>query len=565
MSDKEVKNKQEDTAEEKYVSNYDKKMQRRQAEKARAAKEKKRGRIVGIALLVVAAGFLLSFPIRTAMTLYGTYITVGGEKVTRVEFDYNFNIIYNEYVSSYGSYLSYFGLDTSQDLSTQAYSDTLTWKDYFDEQAVSNLINNRAMKAEADAAGFEYDTDEEYDTYVENVKTAASEAGLTTNEYVKELYGDYATLGRIEDYVCSSIRLQAYYEEVEESKAPADDEIETYYEENPDSYDSIDYYVQIIEAELPTEPTELADTTETTDSTTTDTATDSTTADTTTTDGTTTTDSTTTDTTTEDTEYEPSEAEIEKAMSDAKELADAAVDTVTADGTLTEGAAYSDTPTVTRTWLFDAARAEGDTTVVEDETNNQYYVLSFVQRYRDDTPTVSVRVILDEESDGQAILDEWAAGEATEESFAALADQYNNADYSLPDGGLLEELTPGSLTDQISEWMFADGRAAGDTTAIETDGGYTYVIYYVSSGDPSWKISIRSTLTSEAMSEYMDEITADVTVEDPKGNLNYLAVEASEAAAESESTESTETTESTESTDSMDSTESTEATESSAN
>lgn len=550
MSDKEVKKNPEDTQEkeqqpEKYVSNYDKKLQRRQAEKEKAAKEKKRGRIVGIVLLVLVVGFILSFPIRTAMTLYGTYITVNGEKITRVEYDYNFNVIYSNYVSSYGTYLSYFGLDTSADLSTQAYSDTLTWKDFFDEEAVSNLISSYALKAQADEAGFEYDTDEEYDTFVSTLKTAASEAGVTTTEYVKEVYGDYATLGRIEKYVRNSIRLDAYYSEVEESKAPTDEEVEAYYEENTDSYDSVDYYVLSFDAELPTEPTELADTTEE-DTTSTDT-------DTTTTD----------DTTTEDEEYEPSEAEIEKAMEDAKVLADAAEATVAEEGTLTEGVTYSSATSVIRDWLFEEGRAEGDTTVIEDETNYRYYVLSFVQRYRDETPTANVRVIMLEEGDGQAILDEWAAGDATEDSFAELADEYNG-DNGVSDGGLYEGLTEDSLNETVAEWIFADGRAAGDTTTITTESGYIYVIYYVGDGDPSWKTSIQSTLTSDAMSEYMDEICTDVEVEDPKGNLNYLAVEASEAAA-SEAAAESEAAESTETTDSTESTESTEATESSAN
>jgi hypothetical protein len=58
-------------------------------------------------------------------------------------------------------------------------------------------------------------------------------------------------------------------------------------------------------------------------------------------------------------------------------------------------------------------------------------------------------------------------------------------------------------------------------------------------------MSIRDLLLSQAMTEYLEGISQSVTLEDPKGNLNYLKVEAaaSEAAAgESESGENQEDT-----------------------
>lgn len=46
------------------------------------------------------------------------------------------------------------------------------------------------------------------------------------------------------------------------------------------------------------------------------------------------------------------------------------------------------------------------------------------------------------------------------------------------------------------------------------------------------------------MSQHMQDITADVTVEDPKGKLNYLKVQAEEsAAAETAAAETQEITE----------------------
>ena len=43
--------------------------------------------------------------------------------------------------------------------------------------------------------------------------------------------------------------------------------------------------------------------------------------------------------------------------------------------------------------------------------------------------------------------------------------------------------------------------------------------------DPEWKISIRNTMLSEAMSEYVEALTENYVVEDPEGKLKYLIVE----------------------------------------
>ena len=59
----------------------------------------------------------------------------------------------------------------------------------------------------------------------------------------------------------------------------------------------------------------------------------------------------------------------------------------------------------------------------------------------------------------------------------------------------------------------------------------SYVVYFVGEGDPEWKISIRDTLQSEALTEYLSEISKAYEVSDSKGNLKYLEIQASESAA----------------------------------
>ena len=520
---------QKEQTEQKVMTKYDRKVQKRKEEKEKEKKEERISTTVGIVFLVALVCLVASFPIRTYLATHETYVVINGEKVNKVEFDYVYNTSKNNYITQYGSYLSYFGLDTSKDLSTQMYSETLTWQDYFEQNAVESLKQNKALMAEAKAAGFTYDTTDEYNTFKETIKTSAASAGISEKEYVRSIYGSYATMGRIEEYVKNDMVMNAYYQKLQEDNAPSDDEIQSYYEENKATYDSVDYRLTTIEADLPTEPTELADPVE-------ETAADTTGS----TDGTAATDST------QDTAYQPSDAEIAKAMEDAKVLADDAEQTVAKDGEAHENEKKSSVNYLISDWLFDDARKAGDTTVITNDNSHCYYAVAFEKRYLDETPSADVRVIIPtEDKTGEEILEEWKNGAATEDSFAELCKKYTQDTSAVENGGLFEQVTKTGMTEELSNWIFDSSRQAGDTVAI-TVSDSTYVLYYIGQDQPEWKINIKNTLVSDTMSQHMQDITADVTVEDPKGKLNYLKVQAEESAAAETETATAETQEITE-------------------
>lgn len=506
MSKSEKKKQESTESQEKVVTRYDLKMQRRAEQKKKEEREKKITTVAGILLVVGLVCLVASFPIRTWVTVHGTYITVGDEKVSRVEFDYNYNLVLNNYMSQNFYFLSLIGLDLSGDLSRQMFSETLTWKDFFEEMAVDNLMRTKALKKEMASSGFTVDVDEEYAEYRQLLQDQASALGMTVNAYVQEIYGTYATLSRIQDFVKESLMTTAYYNHVRDEKKPSDQEITDYYEENKDSYDSVDYRIITVNAELPTEPTELADPVEETDEASTESE--------------------------EETEYEPSEAEIEFAMQQAKAEADEAEKTVLTEGELNENMLQSVVYSSLREWLFDSARTSGDTTVIEDTTNNCYYVLAFVDRYLDQTPSADLRIIMTMDGNPQAILDEWKAGAATEESFAALADQYNDPTYIDSEGGLVEGQVPSGLPEELENWIHDSSRTAGDAAAITLEESEaSYVLYYIGQNDPLWKLEVRETLLDDIiMVDYIDEILENIEVKDLKGRLNYLIVLAKEEA-----------------------------------
>lgn len=498
--------KETEEKQKKTVTKYDLKVQRRKEQKAKEERDKKIGRAVGILLAVALVCFVASFPIRTFLTVKGTYITVDGESVSRVEFDYNYNVAMSNYLSGEGAWLQYMGIDLSGDLSRQMYSEDMSFKDYFDEMTVEQIAQNKALAREGKAAGFVHDTAEDYKEYMDALREYASEEGVSAKEYIQSMYGPFATESRVKPFVERMMYANAYYESVVEAMTFTQDQIQQYYDEHKRDHDRIDFRLSIVDAQLPTEPTELADPVETPapaeggSSETAGTGTDGT-----------------------QSVYTPSEAEIAKAMETARAEAEKLEKTIKTEGAQTVGAAYSDATYLLREWLFSEERKAGDTTVIEDSTANRYYVLAFEKRYRNESLSADARVIVTSDGNGQEILDEWKNGAADEASFAALCDKYG--DGSTLEGGLYEGIVVSNLSDELKDWFSDSSRVGGDTAVISPEGSnYSYVIYYVAANQPEWLLSIENTLRSNRATEYLDGLVDSVSVEDKKGNLNYLKV-----------------------------------------
>lgn len=158
--------------------------------------------------------------------------------------------------------------------------------------------------------------------------------------------------------------------------------------------------------------------------------------------------------------------------------------------------------------------------LTEDEVSAYYdenadtYAESGIEK--DDSVYVNVRHILVKfaddaveedyptyEAEAQAILDEWLAGEATEESFGELANQ-RSADSDGTDGGLYEYVYEGQMVKEFNDWCFDDSRQAGDYAIVQTTYGY-HVMYFCDS-IPVWYAHAESDAETEWLSEKVDEI-----------------------------------------------------------
>ena len=100
----------------------------------------------------------------------------------------------------------------------------------------------------------------------------------------------------------------------------------------------------------------------------------------------------------------------------------------------------------------------------------------------------------------QDILDQWLAGDATEDSFAALAMEKSEDPGSVNYGGLYQGLTADtSFLTEYKNWYMDESRQPGDYGLVKTTAGY-HVMYY-SGSEPIWYYYCREMLVSEEIAK----------------------------------------------------------------
>lgn len=501
------KEKQTEEQSDKVVTRYDRKMEKRKKEEEKERRSWKRFKIVSIVILAAVAVSIV-FSIGTSFynrytVLNQTYFQVGDHDITRLEYNYYFNNVYSNYLSMYGSYVSMMGLDTTVDLDEQTYpgNENMTWKDYFDQSAVEQIQQIKAMADEARENGFEYDSSEDMASYETEIAAQAESASVSESEYYTLMYGDYATPSRIETFVEENLLASAYYNHLVEENQPADDEITAYYEENKNSYDTVTYrsfYFEVDTSageETGSEETTAAETTtaaeETTvEETTLDTAEE--TAEETTAEETTAAEEENETETASEEETGMTDEEIAAAMDELKVQADEMVARLEAgedfedlcveyasedqkenyggeeDGSLTEEGSYYGAPSVAADWLFDESRQEGDITVLESESLNRYYVVQFISRQNDEETT--------NESIGNLL-----ASQVVSEYVTEIAQEYTVTDVAgdlhyltVPEESTeAAETETATETDETAETAAAEATETTETAAAETTAAET--------------------------------------------------------------------------------------------
>lgn len=396
---------------------------------------------------------------------------------TEGEMAYLYNYVYNQYAS----YLTQLGVDTEKSLKEQIYQDDQSWFDYLMEQAVFYAEDFLLFCEEGNKRGIALDDAdlENIKTELANIETAAKEAGFkSADDYLIETFGKGLTVGAYEGFMTKSALASKSYSAIIGGYTFDQAAIEAHYASNENSFKYIDYLsftFQVNEEKAITAEIAEANANLLAEST------------------------------TEESFLKAAEAYI---LANATEEEKATLDMTAQLGYLTTVAGAYTAEDAFSEWAYGAEAQVGQTFIDKDVENGIFTVYLLTKApYRNESTTVDVRHILltpttyttDEATLAKAeeVLAEWKAGEATAESFGALAEQYTEDSGSKATGGLYAGVAQGEMVAEFNDWIFDTARAEGDSGIVKTDYGY-HIMYFVGKGGQIWISEVENALKQQA-------------------------------------------------------------------
>ena len=466
-------------------------------------------------------------------------LTVGEHQISNAELSYYYIDSINNFYSQYGSYASMFGIDVTKPLNEQ-FSDEATgetWADYFIASAKDSIQSVYALNDAAKAAGHTLTEDEQgiIDSNIATMQMYGMMYGYEDGEsYLKAMYGRGASEDSYRKYMEMAALADSYYAAYGESLTYDDAALRAAEEGKFNNYSSFSYnYYYLATNKFLTG-------------------------------GTTDEEGNTTYSAEEEAASVTAAEEAANSLIGEEitsvEALDAAIAALsinadtTAASTLCEDYGYSSVTSTIREWVTSADRAEGDKTVIPstststDEDGNEtttttgYYVVYFTGSNDNSFALKNVRHILvafeggttdettgtttysDEEkaaakTAAEEILNEWKSGDATEDSFAALANEKSD-DGDGTTGGLYEDIYPGQMVVNFNDWCYADNRTAGETGIVETEYGY-HVMYFVGDSELTYRdFQIKNELLNADMESWYNGLREATVITD--GNTDYL-------------------------------------------
>lgn len=447
---------------------------------------------------------------------FATAVEIGDNKITAAQFNYYYSAQHQQmayyeemYQTNYGYSIGYdttVAPDEQDSTEKDEEGNTLTWAEAFKGSAVDYAQSVIAYYNEAVSAGYELSEDEqaEIDETIESYRTEAANSNYSLNAYLRESFGP----GFNEKTFAKQLEMETLAQNYSEDKASefnesfSDDDILAEYEANKKNYNYTDVrYYSFAFTTLTAEDGE-----------------------------------------TDEALAERQKAENAKVEAEAKAVFDkvtneesfiaevkAAKESDEDPTSLSEITTYDSLVTATSEaaadWAFDNARKAGDKTMITGE--KAVYILysikptysmnsvdvrhCLVQFDTEDTENVTDAQKELAYTEAKQLLDEWLAGDKTEESFAAMVTEHTDDTASAETGGLYEGIRiTDNYVEEFEAWSFDDSRKPGDTGIIETDYGY-HIMYFVSDNtdDTDWENTIRTTKGEEAMTTYQEELLAE--------------------------------------------------------
>lgn len=475
-------------------------------EKRRQEEQKERRSMAvytAVAILVVVAAVAAMFWRSGVVQRSLTALDVNGVKYTAADVQYYYNTIYSEQAQYY-----LFSAGTSVKKQVYDSSTGQTWYDHLIDLAVQRMTQYTALAQQAQDEGHVLSTQAQTDL---NTSLAQLEAAWISNGYtsrdafVRANFGANMTYDRLVSLFNLEFLASDYAQAKVEAVEHSDAEYQTYYREHADQLDTVTYSQITFRCSLPATD-ENGNAIERTDA--------------------------------------EKAAALEELKTDQKALAEEVQARLNSGGDVDElieayaDQRYSSSSGSRATystliyspygdWLLDSARKAGDVTLIEDgsDTYHTYYVVRFDGRELDQEKTHNVRRLLiragedltinseptqeeydEAEREAQALLDQWRAGGADEESFIALVNEHGGNTGSAS-GGLISNITSNSsYEDSLLSWALDPGRREGDAGLVKSEYGWN-IVYYVSTNDPIWKQTATAALQSQDLEELLDAAT----------------------------------------------------------
>ena len=517
------------------------KMTEKQLAEQKEAKKLKLYSTLAVVVLVVLVVFAAYVGISRGIENSGirerntVALTIGEHKISNAELNYFYIDTINNFYNNYGSYASLFGLDVTKPLNEQLVSEEsgTTWADDFLANAIETAKAIYAIADEAKAAGFTLpeEATANIDNSLATMQMYATIYGYpSTDSYIKAMYGKGATEKSLRAYYEMNYLASYYQNHYQTSLTYTDEQLREAEAENYGKYSSFtyNYYYLNVNNFVESESESASDYTKT--------------------------------------ELAAAIVAAEKAavsltdgITTAEEF-DKAIAALPVNAENTSAGSYSsvdisysDVSTEFVDWLASADRKAGDMTYVastststDDEGNtvekiDGYYVVLFNSRNDNTFALRNVRHILvafeggtTDETTGQTtytvdekdnafkkaeeLLNKWKNGEATEESFAELANAESD-DGDGTTGGLYTDIYPGQMVTAFEDWCYAD-HEVGETGIVETEYGY-HVMYFCGNSETTYRdFLIANELRTNDYNAWYTALTEAVTA--TEGSTKYI-------------------------------------------